>query len=199
MRENRLKLSYGNTKLPKTTAIFNMGSAIDCPSDKLGLCQLANSSQCYAKKAEKMYKQVLPYRRAQAKYWLECTPSLYFFDFLTAINRKRNPIRALRFNESGDFYSQACVDKLSKIADLLATIKVKVYTYTARRDLDYSNISDNLTVNGSGYMADNMFIALPAKLYDKSDKKGFIPCPMDCNKCSLCTRKAGKVIAVKMH
>jgi hypothetical protein len=53
----------GNRKIPKSTAIFNMSSALNCPSKKLGLCKAASQgAKCYARKAEILYPQVLPYR-----------------------------------------------------------------------------------------------------------------------------------------
>ena len=192
MKAQKLRMSYGNTKLPKTTAIFNMGAAHDCPSDRLGLCKV--SAICYAKKAERMYRQVLPYRRQQAKYWLTCTAEQFAADFRAAISRKRNKITALRFNESGDFYGKACVAKLRQIAEMLPDIKI--YMYTARRDLwdagCFVGMPDNVTINGSGFMAHNEFI--PVTEFHKGPK-----CPADCRKCRKCQVAAGKTIQVKIH
>ena len=39
---------------------------------------------------------------------------------------------------------------------MLGKLGVKVYTYTARRDLDFSNVK-HLVVNGSGFMVHNNF------------------------------------------
>ena len=64
-------ISIGNKKLPKTTAIFNMGAATDCPSLELGLCQafVGEKLVCYAMKAESgLYPDVLPYRRRQESF-----------------------------------------------------------------------------------------------------------------------------------
>ena len=55
-RYNDLLLSNGNSKIGNDTMILNMGSAMNCPSKKLGLCKLG--SKCYALKAEKLYKPV---------------------------------------------------------------------------------------------------------------------------------------------
>ena len=65
---NNLKelLSFGNLKVGKDTAIFNMTPAFRCPSEELGLCSIAKI--CYAKKAERMYPQVTPYREKQEEY-----------------------------------------------------------------------------------------------------------------------------------
>lgn len=44
----------GNMKIPRTTAIFNMSSATDCPSRKLGLCKAVVDGKhiCYAIRSE---------------------------------------------------------------------------------------------------------------------------------------------------
>jgi hypothetical protein len=44
-----------------------------------------------------------------------------------------------------------------------------VYTYTARKDLNYENISDNLVVNGSGFMVSNNFYVIN-KIGEEFDK-----------------------------
>ena len=62
-------IQFGNTKLPKSTMIFNMGTAAKCPSKELGLCSVAGC--CYAGKAETQYPKHVPaYRERQATYWL---------------------------------------------------------------------------------------------------------------------------------
>jgi len=71
-----------------------------------------------------------------------CTPELFVYELNKFAYNK------LRFSESGDFRTQKDVDKASAIADLL---DVPVWTYTARRDLDFTNLPANFTVNGSGY------------------------------------------------
>lgn len=54
---NMQVFSYGNRKLPAETLIVNITSAQNCPSDKLGFCEI--SSVCYAKKCERIYKNYL--------------------------------------------------------------------------------------------------------------------------------------------
>ena len=61
----KVKFTIGNKKLPKTTYILNVGTALDCPSEKLGLCDVAK--ECYAKKAERIYPQVEPFRQHQRR------------------------------------------------------------------------------------------------------------------------------------
>lgn len=109
--------SFGNRKLPKHTAIFNMSPAKQCEADKLGMCQLVNSKRCYAMKAERMWPKVLPFRKRQKRYWKDCTPENFVKRLLKERGRKK--IKYLRFNEAGDFITQDCVEKAAKIAELL--------------------------------------------------------------------------------
>jgi len=186
-------LSFGNSKVGADTAIFNMNAAFDCPSEKLNFCEHAKS--CYAKKAERMYPQSLPYRRRQELYWDSIEVETFVNEFLEAIkNKKKTPIKYLRVSESGDFKSQDDLEKLSRIADLLNGTVI-VYTYTARKDLNYKNISENLIVNGSGFMVSNNFYIIE-KPGDEIDK--FV-CPGACLTCNLCKRNRGRNIAVLKH
>lgn len=184
--------SFGNTKLPKSTAIFNLGTATDCPSAKLGLCKIP-TGKCYALKAERMYKQVIPYRLRQMAFWSECTPESFVAEFIATVGKKA--VKYLRFNEAGDFYGQPCVDKMSAIADLLKAYGIKCYVYTAREDLDFSNTSDNLTVNGSGFMVDNCFCP-PVNMPENTN---VAECLMDCRKCNKCAFAHHKFITVPLH
>ena len=145
-------LVAGNKKLPNTTAIFNMGSATDCPSRKLGLCSACKAGvKCYALKAElPCWPAVLPFRRRQEKFWKETNPENFVLQFLALNAIKTKPFNALRFNEAGDFWSQECVKKAEKIARILNTYNVVVYCYTSRSDLDYGKISA-LRISGSGF------------------------------------------------
>ncbi len=143
MEKEHLKklLSFGNMKVGNDTAIFNMNPAFRCPSEVLGLCDIA--AKCYAKKAERIYPGTTPYRERQELYWDSTDAKTFTEEFIQSISRKRKPIEFLRVSESGDFKAQEDVDKLSTIADQLKRHNVVVYTYTARKDLDFSNISNN--------------------------------------------------------
>ena len=94
-----------------------MGPASICPSERLGFCQIKD--KCYAKKSEKLYKYVLPYRIRQYKYWTETSAKTMKNDFKKILNRIRTKIRYLRYNESADFFSQNDIEKLNKISELL--------------------------------------------------------------------------------
>ena len=182
--------SFGNRKLPKNTAIFNMSPAFDCESDRLNLCSV--SAICYAKKAERMYKAVLLYRQRQKIFWLGCTPDEFVEAFIEA--KKKKAIKYLRLNESGDFITQVCLEKAVAVSNLLYNDHgIKTYCYTARSDLDFT-VRGRLVVNGSGFMVDNNFMV------QEDNSKLVTPlCPADCKICSMCTKSLGLTINVKKH
>jgi hypothetical protein len=202
MEELKKLIQSGNHKLPKSTAIFNMASATDCPSLKLGLCSAVDENGklfCYAKKSEAGYRpDVLPYRQRQEKFWKAISAEDFAAQFIAINSRKRKPFTALRLNEAGDFHSQECIVKAEKIAKLLKETGVAVYAYTARRDLDYTVI-DALVVNGSGWTKDN--VTNDFTIVDKDGKNlpaGYALCPADCSICKRCLIKGSKT-GVRKH
>ncbi len=189
-------VSNGNHKIGSDTLILNMTSATDCPSKVLGLCKLGK--KCYAMKAERQYPQILPYRRAQEEYWGHSTAEEIAKDLGAEIKKhKKTPIKFIRVSEAGDFRSQLDVEKLSKVADLVWSEpnSAKFYVYTARKDLDFSKISPNLVVNGSGFVVNNSFTAVPKKGIEKYSTI----CPGNCRGCDLCKSAAGLQIKVRIH
>jgi hypothetical protein len=201
-----LKYSIGNRKIGKNTLIINMGPAKTCPAKLKNMCSLC--SICYAKKAERLYPQVLPYRQQQAAYWLKNSPKTIANDLLTIVNlknKKSKLIEYIRFNEAGDFYTLRCLKKLIKIANIIsqALPYLKIYTYTHRIDLikklDKQNITPpkNLIITLSNYQFKkyNSFIAI-----DKTEPtKNKIICPGDCSNCNLCKINHNKTIYVIKH
>ncbi len=186
--------SVGNKKIGKDTIIVNITAAKDCASLRLGLCQVPHG-RCYAMRSEIQYPSVLPCRRRQTVIWDALTPEEIAED-IKAIKakeeRRKNavPIRYLRLQESGDFRNQADVDKASKVADLLAGV-VRVYTYTARRDLNFAHHSPNLVINGSGFMVDNDFHVV-TQLQKGPQCRGISG--GGCYECYLCKKSSHKVI-----
>jgi len=120
-------IQSGNNKISKTTAIFNMNSAHDCPNRESENCQVP-WEDCYAGKAERIYPQSLPYRRRQEYLWDCMTPELWAKAFETLNSRKRKPFTSIRFSEAGDFRHDADIIRVDRIAELL---DVPVYTYSA--------------------------------------------------------------------
>ena len=187
-----ITISHGNTKLPRTTMIMNMGTAEHCPSKIRGLCDIA--SKCYARKSEKLYPNVLPARKRQAKYWLSNTAEVIAADLLQAMTKNTT---LFRFNESGDFYSQKCVEKLDKISRILFDKRqVITYGYTARKDLDFSSVY--FRVKGSGHNQGNNGMAIVVKK-NQNIPAGFVQCSGSCRACDLCSKANNKSVAFIQH
>lgn len=185
-----MEFSNGNLKIGKDTLIFNMSSATNCKSRELGLCKV--SQKCYAMKSERMYKNVLPYRERQSAAWDQEGPDEIAAQIKGIMERKvKNIIKYVRFNEAGDFKRQLDVSKLREIAKKIP--EITFYGYTARCDLDFKNLPDNLVINGSGFMIDNNFEAV-----DNPDSD-MVVCPMDCRDCNLCKEKHNIHIQVATH
>lgn len=198
---NTLKtlISTGNIKIPRDTAIFNLGSAHDCPSLKLGLCAAINHGvKCYAIRSEDSHRpQVLPYRRRQEKFWKSIKASEFVKQFLAINATKRRKFTAIRFNEAGDFWGQKCVQKMENIARMLGEYGIVCYGYTSRSDLDYSKVK-HAVISGSGFRKKGITNEFKI-VNDISEKpKGYVACPMSCKTCNRCQKK-GKLTVVKKH
>lgn len=192
-------------KLSNDTLIFNMGSAKDCPSKKLGFCKVGK--KCYARKPEYYNKNCIPYRTRQHNYWQNTAENEIAVDFDRLLKRLTVPIRYLRFNESGDFYTQADVTKLSNLARYLKEFHgIVTYGYTARQDLNFENI--HFLVKGSSHDSGNNGKTIVMKKFKIQDhlstlrrqkKKLWKVCPMSCKACNLCKEKNGVDIIFPMH
>jgi len=187
--------TFGNTKLPKTTLIFNMGPATSCPSKALGLCKVASS--CYALAPECNYRKrvVLPYRSNQMDYWLNTPTNKMIADIDDMLSRRRVPTKLFRFNESGDFHSQACVGKLSRISrHLMDKHNIITYGYSARSDLNFKGA--HFLCKGSGHDKGNNGRTIVIDKHAPTPT-GFFRCPGDCHECNVCT--SGANIAFPKH
>lgn len=185
----------GNTKLSKSILVFNMTSSKDCPSRKMGLCKAC--SICYARKSEMQYPNVLTFREKQNKYWNE-THWFKIWKDADAIRRKTN-FKFFRFNEAGDFQNQMDVWKLDILAMGWKKLGIITYGYTARSDLDFSNVS--FIVRGSGWMGPNGQTNVIHKRMIQGRKQinGFKICPMKgCGTaCTLCMKESGNILFPK--
>jgi len=192
-----LLIRNGNTKLPRTTAIFNMGSAHSCPSMTLGICSASLCGvKCYAKKAEYSYHpNVRPFRDRQEKFWKGISGKDFVTQFLFMNALKRNPYSALRLNESGDFWSQACVDKAEYIASELKKYGVTVYCYTSRSDLSYEHC-EHLIVNASNFEKNGITNIFKIIKKNETIPQGYGLCGGDCRICSKCQIKDQKTCVV---
>lgn len=200
MNELSKLISFGNRKMPKNVAIFNMAAAFDCPSEKWGMCQIPD--KCYAKKAERLYPEVLPYRRRQAAYWLRVSPERFACEFIATVSVKKTKVDFLRFNESGDFHSQACLDKAEAIAKILKSVGIVTHLFTCRDDLDFSRV-ENIVISGSNCIIHNGFYAVKdaGAHVAQAVAAGYNAaiCPKNCSKCGMCHKAEKKMIFVEMH
>lgn len=181
-----MEFSFGNNKLPDTTLIFNMGSAERCPSRALGICETVNSGiKCYALKAEQQYKKNVPnYRNRQEIAWKESTAEQIATLFSDAIKRRKKKTKHIRFNESGDFWSQEDINKLNYIAERMKKEHgITTYGYSARRDLDFS--SAKFSIKGSGWNPNNNGSTCVVNS-DQDIPKDYVKCPGSCKSCSTC-------------
>lgn len=194
-----LRLKFGNHKLPDDTAIFNMGTAKECPSRKLGLCATINEGiKCYAEKPEDQYPNTVPaYRRHQEEYWKSTSQEQISSDIVKKIQARRKTTRFLRFNESGDFFNQECVTKLSYVARAVRLLcNVTTYGYTARSDLDFKTAS--FLIKGSCNNSGNNGRCI---VINKNQEvpPGYLECPGSCKRCNLCKINVPHNIAFRKH
>jgi hypothetical protein len=140
----------GNTKLSFDTIIFNMTTATECPSKRLGLCRFVSryGNHCYAYKAEYLWKYSKAYRIRQAELWSKSS-ACDMISYLEEILNYNPNIRYFRYNEAGDFREQTDVQKLNTISNFLKHERIITYGYTARSDLNYEGVS--FIVRGSGW------------------------------------------------
>lgn len=193
-----LELKFGNHKIGDDTGIFNMGTAKECPSKKLGLCDAINNGvKCYAEKAEDQYPHSVPAARKRQEIFWKKASALEIIEYLNKkIVNRRKKTNYIRFNESGDFWSQEDIEKLSIVADFFAVKGITTYGYSARSDLDFTNAK--FLVKGSNHDKGNNGKTI---IIGKKDNvpKGFIECPADCRKCNLCKIQTQLNIAFRMH
>lgn len=193
-----LELKFGNHKLGDDTAIFNMGTAKECPSRTLGLCTAVNNGiKCYAEKAEDQYPNTVPAaRKRQEIYWKKAT-ALEIIEYLNKkIERRRKPTKYLRFNESGDFWCQEDIEKMSQIAEFMKLKGITTYGYTARSDLDFSRASFLIkgSDNDKGNNGRTTIIGRGDAVPD-----GYLECPGSCKRCNLCKINVPHNIAFRKH
>jgi len=210
-------ITFGNTKIAKDVAIFNMNSATDCPNAKTmengetetGLCQVP-WSDCYAHKAENGLSPAALDKRRRQQYLWDNVDALTFAEALEhCFDRKQRDITAVRFSESGDFRHKQDIIKVDRIAQMIDT---DVYTYSASHKLDWSE-AKHFTVNQSNNQADygdRLFSAVSGA--DAVPENGVV-CPFElakskgvdtderpkCGDCRLCIDENGPDVYVLLH
>lgn len=187
-------ITFGNKKLPKTTAIYNIGCWFLCPGRLEGFCEL--SKECYAKSREVM-GSVNKSRLNNYLFWKtnDAEKIAMFISYsIMAEKMKDNPVNLLRFNEVGEIETQEELEKMIKISNIVyLKTGVKSYTYTHNRGLNYDIERPNLTICGSGFMIDNCFtVVKPEDYKEYVNNNNCVECPQKCELCgSICSKKLG--------
>ena len=225
MRTFKELIKSENAKLGTGTLIFSMSSVVNCAAGKAGECDLYKKG-CYARKAEIQYKNNVPQYRDECEARWKVTDSFTAAEaFIQKIKSSRTPIKAIRFNESGDFHSSECIDKVIQIAQMVGQEfpKIRIYTYTHRKSLfNYLKsveIPKNLTINisdrdlegfnkfevvkdirvarGKGMKGSAGYKAVAHLIKEKYNSN--LVCLGDCSKCTLCKITHGKTIYCPSH
>lgn len=187
-------VAFGNKKLPKTTAIFNLGTWFLCPGRLNGFCEL--HEVCYAKCREIM-GNVIQSRLNNYYFWKANsakTIAAFISHSIMAEKMKGNKVNLLRFNEVGEIEDQDELEKMIKVSNIVyLKTGVQSYTYTHNRNLNFNIPRPNLTVNGSGFMVDNRFTVVKPENYKQYVKDhNAVECPQNCGYCnSICSKKLG--------
>ena len=186
-------------------ASVSFGTARDCPSRILGLCQLPTDSLCYARAGEKratrknndeglqgmdsIYNGLL-----SSVFWdrfeSDSAVRVAFMEFLDS-----QGIKTLRFNLKGDFrHSLDCLAIFH-----LAQNGYKLTGYTARDDLsecEELGRHKNIILNGSNRCYTNRFRATDSIAEYLGAK---YRCLGNCSKCGKCYTLRGVEIIVLVH
>ena len=190
------RIVFGNKKVPKTTAIANTTSWFLCPGRLKGFCEL--HEVCYDKCREVM-GSVCQSRLNHDLWWrtndADTIAQFYIYSIKAeSLKHPEAPINLMRFQEVGDFRSQADLTKMVDVSDrIYDALGINSYTYTHNRDLFYNIKRPHLTINGSGFMIDNQFTVVPPSEYKRYvENHNCFACPQKCEMCnSICSQKLG--------
>jgi hypothetical protein len=196
-------LSKGNHKLPNTTLIWNLPSGLTCPNQTES-CK----KWCYAKKAERVYPQVLPFRMNNFRISKQLNfIELIVDDIAQHDIRDRNKCNTIRLHESGDFYNQEYLDSWIHIAKHFPTIVF--YAYTKSIMLDYSKRPFNFIVllsdDEEKYKKQYKRFDGITKVIEKNKdifslaRDDFITCCGSCKECNYCYNNDGQFKRIVFH
>lgn len=189
-------LRFGNTKLNNNIAIFNMAAATDCVNRDTKHCQVPDGS-CYAVRDEHLFPHTLTFRRRQEFVWDCLDADTFAKAFIELVDRKRNPVEYLRFNEAGDLRHQGDVTRLNRIGERLNQAGIGVYTYTASDFLDFQPPQHrHFTLNASNphvEHADQAFnvVETPDDVPDNGFRCPYPTQDISCGDCLACLEQGG--------
>lgn len=191
-------LSFGNKKLPGTTAIWSLPCQITCPN-KTKWC----TRWCYSQKAERLYKNTVKSRTRNLEY----SKLDYFTGMMSGeIIQNIKKISAIRIHASGDFYNQKYLDKWIEIMNNFPRLLFTTYTKSI---LDYSKLPSNcvlfFSVDESTRPSDLKWYLAQGKRMAYADTEvpeNAIICPAKttgCGECKVCYSKSKKSVWFKRH
>ena len=132
-----LLLSFGNSKISRLVAIFDLPALYTCPAAK------ACRNYCTSFKAQIGRWKGVPQAR-----WRNFWSSLYdpyFVDQMVA-NIQASRVKFVRFHASGDLYNKSYIQKIAKIARRLPQVHFYLYTKSLHFDLRSLTALPNFTV-----------------------------------------------------
>ncbi len=182
-------VKFGSRVYDDDVMVFNMGSATDCPVRAAGNCPVEKKGfHCYAYCAERRIPSTLEYRRRQERWWCRNGSLDLFAILVEVIARRRTPVKYLRFNEAGDFWSRDDINKLDYIAwELKHHFGITTFGYTARRFRIDTNPPLAFLCKGTEHNnGNNGRIQILRK--GEAPPKGYFVCPpkKNCSKCKIC-------------
>jgi len=171
-KKGNITLSKGNMKLDKSILIFSIPAVKTCPN-----CRDCAAS-CYARKAEKVYPQVLPCRERN----YSATQDLEQFeeDMIALIKdtqrkAKKHKPSAVRIHESGDFYSKEYAEAWARIAR--ACPELTFYGYTKAPWMLPEDIPENMNIVESVMPGGEVNFGSHEKVIKMSKEYGAAICP----------------------
>lgn len=206
-----IKVSRQNLKLKPSEdtgfIIWNLPAMTTCPY-RTGHC----SKDCYALKAERMYKAVLPSRQRN----MEISLADDFVERMTKTIRHilktgRKPYLIVRIHESGDFYNEEYADKWLEIMRNCRDLpEIKFIAYTKSFPyFDGLELPENFSLRASVWddtpqWALDMIKKNDWPIYTAvekfTDSDTFTHCRCeDCATCGQCWNNSIKEIACEIH
>ena len=169
-------ISDGNKKIDKACLVFNLPTTICNGKGK-------QCKGCYAKKAEYLYPQALPCRVRNLKY---SNTDVFIELVQNRINHSRKKL--FRIHESGDFYSQAYINKWATIVK--NNPKIKFYGYSKKFDkLDLSVLNELENCNIINSLSNDGYNFGDMKYLNKlAREQNFYICPCEIVKNAKCMK-----------
>lgn len=195
--EPQMHVTFGNAKLPESTAIVSCGTWFNCPGRTEGFCPLATI--CYDKCREVMSHKITKFRLEEEIAFRALTPKEIAESIIKQIkihNAKESntKIKQIRWNEVGELRNQEDLNKMVEVSNIVFNeLNIESYTYTHNKYLNFDIDRPHLTINGSNFMVDNEYRVLPAEEINKI-QKSFFSCDCDCKKCNVCAKKHNIII-----